>query len=337
MSSGSVPRVSVIMPVYNAERYLREAIDSILNQKYTDLELIIINDGSKDSSKEIILSYEDPRIVYLENKENSGICVTLNNGLDVARGEFIARMDSDDIALPERLHIQVDYLDTHKDIGIVGSDIEVFGEGINSYFFEQVHDPDLCAAGLLFNPCFAHPTVMWRKKISDKYNLRYDPIYKGFEDERLWWEFAKVTGLANINKVLLRYRKHKWQETVNTTPKQSSLMKQWRRLRFESFVTSLSERELELTNNYCCGRINNFSENELFNFAQCLKRIRAANRYPIKVSRHALKTVSGRAVVYIILAAPRLRQERRKLLIRLFKDGYITFEQFYKFFLVSFK
>ena len=107
MSKGTVPGVSVVMPAYNAEKYLREAIDSILAQTYTDFELIIINDGSTDSTKEVIHSYSDPRIIYIENERNSGICITLNKGLDASRGRYIVRMDSDDISVPERLEVQV--------------------------------------------------------------------------------------------------------------------------------------------------------------------------------------------------------------------------------------
>lgn len=114
------------MPAYNAEKYLREAIDSILAQTFTDFELIIINDGSTDFTKDIILSYTDQRIRYIENEQNSGICVTLNKGLDAARGRYIARMDSDDISLPRRLEVQVQYMDSHPEIGVAGTDIEIF-------------------------------------------------------------------------------------------------------------------------------------------------------------------------------------------------------------------
>ena len=117
--------VSVIMPVYNGALYLREAIDSILSQTHTNLELIIINDGSNDNSEEIILSYEDNRIRYIINEKNSGICVTLNKGLDIAKGKYIARMDCDDISCPERLQMQIEYMEQNPSIGVLGSDIIV--------------------------------------------------------------------------------------------------------------------------------------------------------------------------------------------------------------------
>ena len=118
MQKRSVPGVSVVMPAYNAAKYIKEAIDSILAQTYRDFEFIIVNDGSTDNTKEIILSYSDPRIVYIENEQNSGICVTLNKGLDAAKGRYIVRMDSDDIALPQRLEVQVRYMDANPVVGV---------------------------------------------------------------------------------------------------------------------------------------------------------------------------------------------------------------------------
>lgn len=109
-----MPKISVVMPAYNAEKYIGKSIDSILNQTYGDFEFIIINDGSKDSTKEIILSYSDNRIVYLENEINSGIVVTLNKGLEYATGEYIARMDADDIAVAERLEKQIEFMEKIK-------------------------------------------------------------------------------------------------------------------------------------------------------------------------------------------------------------------------------
>ena len=115
--------VSVIMPVYNAEAFLSQAIDSILGQTFSDFEFIIINDGSTDRSKEIINSYPDKCIVYLENEINKGLVFTLNRAIAAANGEYIARMDSDDICLPERLDTQKKFLDQHVDIALAASPV----------------------------------------------------------------------------------------------------------------------------------------------------------------------------------------------------------------------
>lgn len=120
-----MPKISVVMPAYNAEKYIGEAIESILNQTFKDFEFIIINDGSVDHTKEIIREYNDPRIVLLENDKNRGIVLSLNKGLDAATGKYIARMDADDIALKNRFERQVEYLDEHKDIGVLGKVTDV--------------------------------------------------------------------------------------------------------------------------------------------------------------------------------------------------------------------
>ena len=115
----SQPVISVILPVYNAERFLREAIDSVLKQTFVDFEFIILNDGSTDKTEDIILSYKDPRIRYVKNEKNLKLIKTLNKGVDMARGKYIARMDADDISLPERFEKEVAYLEAHPDVAVV--------------------------------------------------------------------------------------------------------------------------------------------------------------------------------------------------------------------------
>ncbi|HGF9542707.1 TPA: glycosyltransferase family 2 protein, partial [Acinetobacter baumannii] len=113
--------VSVVLPAYNAELYLKEAIDSVLSQTFTDFELIILNDGSIDRTEEIILSYNDSRIVYVKNEKNLGLIGTLNKGINLAKGKYIARMDADDICLPERFKKQVDFLEKNNEIDLIGT------------------------------------------------------------------------------------------------------------------------------------------------------------------------------------------------------------------------
>lgn len=120
MGSNISPKVSVVMSVYNGEKYLPETIDSILNQTFKDFEFIIINDGSTDKTAKILTSYDDPRI-RIFNQENMGLTKSLNRAISLAKGEYIARMDADDISYPERLKKQVDYLNKNPDIGLVGS------------------------------------------------------------------------------------------------------------------------------------------------------------------------------------------------------------------------
>lgn len=218
MQTRPIPSVSVVMPAYNAAKYIAEAIDSILAQTYTDFEFIIINDGSVDDTEKIIQSYDDPRIVYLKNEVNSGICVTLNKGLDAARGRYIARMDADDISLPQRFEKQVMFMDNHSEIGVVGSDIEAFSSnsgGSNVINFDI--DPQICKANLIFSASLAHPAALIRASVINDNNIRYEDYYRGMEDHHLWWRISKYSGISNISEVLLRYRQHVSQVTKQTT------------------------------------------------------------------------------------------------------------------------
>ena len=193
------------MPVYNTKsQYLREAIDSILNQTFSDFEFIIINDGSTDPTVETtITSYIDPRIKYFKQK-NIGLIGTLNRGLDLAKGEFIARMDSDDISLPTRFAEQLDFFEKNPDISILGTWFEVF-QGT-----EDVckHSTKVGLWELSIDNQLGHPTVMWRCADLEKYGLRYDPDYKAAEDYEFWSRAVRYVKIANLDKILLKYRKH---------------------------------------------------------------------------------------------------------------------------------
>lgn len=201
------PKVSVVMPVYNGEPYLREAIESILNQTYTDLELIIINDGSTDNSEEIILSYKDPRIVYVKNPSNLQIVKTLNKGISLSRGDYIARMDSDDISLPTRFEKQIKFLENNSDITICGSNIRRLRNNLKwkSKKFPPTNDD--IRATLLFECPLAHPTVVIRRNFFD--TLKYNHSFNMAEDYALWCDAALLNyKFHNIQENLLLYRLH---------------------------------------------------------------------------------------------------------------------------------
>ena len=289
------------MPAYNAEKYLREAIDSILAQTFTDFEFIIINDGSIDSTKEIIHSYEDSRIVYLENERNSGICVTLNKGLHAARGRYIARMDSDDISQPERFAKQVAYMDNHPEIGVLGTDIEVFGEGVKPYTFKQLHTPEECQAGLLFNSCFAHPSVMIRKCVLRDYKLQYNDDFRGLEDYELWWQIGKHSKLNNLPEALLRYRHHKGQETQNISPKVKRAFENFISVRINDLNVTLSSDDLKLLLYYSTGDYDNLVNENFRKFIIVLKKIltnfSSTRRHKLY---QAVKLTLAKAITYTI-------------------------------------
>jgi len=200
-----VPKVTVLMPVYNGELFLREAIESILNQTFQDFEFLIIDDGSKDQSAAIIASYSDTRIRFFSNGSNYGLIFTLNKGLVLAQGEYIARMDCDDFAFPDRLARQVELMNQYPDIGLCGTAMKYMHTDI---WVKHPTDHEDIKAGLLFFCSLNHPTVMMRSSVVKSYSLYYDYQSPHTEDYELWTRMAQLTRITNIPDVLLHYRIH---------------------------------------------------------------------------------------------------------------------------------
>ncbi|AEF86656.1 glycosyltransferase, family 2 [Treponema primitia ZAS-2] len=200
-----MPLVSVIMPVYNAEIFVRETIDSILNQTFHDFEFIIIDDASSDSSPDIIKSYNDPRIRFYKNEKNIGYVANLNRMIDLAQGKFIARQDNDDISHPDRLKKQVAFLQKYENVGVCGSYVQLIGTK-KGLFKRPIRDKDIRARLLFFCP-MVHPSVMMRASLF-KQGIKYDEELSPAEDYNLWFEISKMTKIANIPRVLLYYRLH---------------------------------------------------------------------------------------------------------------------------------
>ncbi len=200
------PLISVIMPVYNTANYLKEAIDSILNQSFTNFEFIIIEDASTDNSLEIIKSYKDDRIVLIENKTNQGYVYGLNLGIEIARGKYIARMDSDDISCLNRFLLQIKFIEANSDIVLLGTAIKLIK---SKQICEVLENNDDIKIDLLMGCSFNHPSVLINRSFLLKNKLRYDPYYYPAEDYALWVQITLLGGkLANINSPLLLYREH---------------------------------------------------------------------------------------------------------------------------------
>lgn len=199
------PMVSVLMPVYNGESYLREAIDSILAQTFTDFEFIIINDGSSDGSESIIRSYTDTRIRYVKNEKNLKLIATLNKGLSLCTGKYIARMDADDVAYPQRFERQVAFMEAHPDYGLCGSNIDVNGE-LKSWVRDG--ESDFIRFCLLFHNPVCHPTAFIRNEIIRAHQLIYPAEYVHAEEYILWLHILRYSRVANLPEKLLSYRWH---------------------------------------------------------------------------------------------------------------------------------
>ena len=210
METSMTPTVSVLMPVYNAARYLAEAVDSILGQTFADFEFLIVDDGSTDRSLTILQRYAArDRRIRLTSRPNTGYTVALNELLRLARGELVARMDADDVALPERLLRQVDYLRAHPDVVCVGTAVQLVDEG--GRYLRDGH-PGMDHAEIqeraLAGDCpLTHPSVMMRRAAVEAvggYHAEFQPA----EDLDLWLRLGEVGRLTNLPEVLMKYRQH---------------------------------------------------------------------------------------------------------------------------------
>jgi glycosyltransferase involved in cell wall biosynthesis len=207
----NTPLVTVLMPVYNSERFLRRAIESILTQTFTDFEFLIINDGSTDQSVAIIQSYTDERITLVHNEKNCGIIDTLNKGIALAKGKYIARMDADDISLPTRFERQVQYLEQHPKIAVLAThifEINAEEEKIGTWDKDiQNNVPEDIYRTMAKTCCIAHPTVMMQTAIIRNY--LYNKKQKGSEDWDLWMRLlSDGKRIDKVPEFLLRYRMH---------------------------------------------------------------------------------------------------------------------------------
>lgn len=221
-----MPLVSVLMPVYNGGIFLKESIDSILRQSYRELELIIINDGSEDDSESTVLSYNDGRLQYVK-QERQGIVKTLNKGLSLCRGEYIARMDADDIAEKSRIEKQVDFLQTHPQVQVVGAYINIFGNG-KALVKKYPLSAKAINWAMLRSNAMAHPAVLFRKTLvaGDYY---YKEAFHPSEDYELWCRLCLTHAFANIPEVLLQYRVHHAQVSMQMHAEQALTKKEIRK------------------------------------------------------------------------------------------------------------
>lgn len=200
-----MPKVSVIMPVHNEpELYLRTAINSILNQTFKDFEFIIINDASENNAEDVILSYKDERIRYYKNEKNLKVIKTLNKGLSLATGEYIARMDADDISYKKRLEMQVDILDNNENIGLVNSQCYIFPD--KRKIEPPIYHYDIEKTLKYSVNCIVHPVVMLRKSVIEEHGLKYSENYLHIEDYKLWIDLCNVTQLYTIPEPLVSHR-----------------------------------------------------------------------------------------------------------------------------------
>ncbi len=287
-----MPEISVIMPVHNGEKYLREAVDSILSQTFSDFELLIIDDGSTDSTPDIIKSIDDERIVYLKNESNMGISHSLNRGIAASKGKYIARMDADDISLPQRFEKQIEFMKSNPEVMLLGCAVEAFGEDFENTVrvFSKFNDD--IKIDMLFSTPFAHPSLMFNRRIFE--DGLYNSDFNGIEDYELWIRFAKKHQMSTLDEVLFMYRMHVSQVTKNTNADYERKYRLVKENQVSSILTEYTEEEFEAFLNYCKGnQINQVeqvvdlgvffdrilrssylsTENGRRNFTECARRI----------------------------------------------------------------
>ncbi|MFV8806036.1 glycosyltransferase family 2 protein [Aerococcus urinaeequi] len=279
-------KVTVLMPVYNAEKYLRQAVESILNQTYKEFDLLVIDDGSTDNSAFIIKEFNDSRIIYLKNERNLGITKTLNRGLELIESEYIVRMDSDDICKPKRLEEQIFYMDKNKNIAISGTNIIVFSEEKNiiDTRVRVSTKPNQVRTELLFHSPLFHPTVIVRNEVIKKENFKYSPKFEATEDYGLWQDVARKYDISNLEKQLLRYRVHS--DSIRANAQQNKLRDDKAHIElykemFSKLGVTFTEKQLVIYRKFITYNLK-FDENEISLLSELLIDI----KYKLPVEKY---------------------------------------------------
>jgi glycosyltransferase involved in cell wall biosynthesis len=211
------PLISVVLPAYNAEKYISEAVQSILNQTYPNFEILIYDDGSTDKTIDVINQLTDPRIRLIKKDKNVGLVDSLNRGIEEAKGKYIARMDADDIAMPDRFFTQIKLMEEDTNIVLCGSWISFISE---NRIGKQPEHHDEIAVKLITSCAFLHPTVILRRAFLVTNQLRYRTDYFPAEDYDLWCRISRRGKTYNIPEVLLKYRTHQQQVSSVLSSKQ---------------------------------------------------------------------------------------------------------------------
>lgn len=281
--------VTVLMPVYNAAPYLREAVDSVLNQSYRDFEFLIINDGSTDESRAILESYSDPRIKLI-HQDNLGLISTLNKGLQLAKGEWIARFDADDICYPDRLEQQLNFLQQHPDHILVGSDADYMDKDGNYLFLFAIKgysDEEIRRNKFLSCPVI-HSSAMYKKEAVLKAG-GYDKGALTFEDHMLWRKLGDLGKMANIPKPLIK---------VRFNPESVTIDENWRGEEFIALKRKIIEKgtvpdeDAAAIKNIISGQ--NFKEYKEAAYYSMIGKKYLWNQYnPVKARAHLFKAIKS--------------------------------------------
>lgn len=275
MDNSNKPLVSVLMPVFNGEKYIWQAIDSILQQTFNDFELVIVNDGSTDQSIKIINSYHDPRIKLYQNDRNRGLSYTRNKCLEYSKGEYIAKLDCDDIALPTRLEDQVMFLNNNKDFGLIGGWVQFIDEADNLGDVCQFEaSAEKIPSIMLFHNCFAQSALMFRRNAlpEEWYREPFPPA----EDYDLWLRIVRKTKVSNLQKVVTYYRLH--DSNVSKTKVDAMLAAEQKILLWQLEELGITPSEQEFDIYFSIKKVPSvLSETYLISLRKCIAILQEAN------------------------------------------------------------
>jgi len=278
------PLVTVFMSVYNSEKYIKDSLESILNQTYENIEVLLVDDGSTDRTVDMIRTYKDGRIRLLQNWRNMGIPYTRNVGLREAKGEYMAIMDSDDIAEPHRIERQIRFLEKYPHIDVLGSFYIQFGGKFEKKVRSRFTDPEEIKAMLLFYNPIANPSAIIRLKTLKQHGLMYQSEFFVAQDYKLWADLSKVGNIALLPEFLLRYRFGHNNISKNSNEEKGNLRKHLidsiHRDLLKFYKIPLQEEEIQLFNDFFTesygGNIKNIGE--LVNVVEKVKKWNKENR-----------------------------------------------------------
>lgn len=262
------------MPVYNGEQFLKETMKSVLLQTFTDFTFMIINDGSTDKSEQIIKSFDDKRILYLENEKNLGLVATLNKGIELCTTEYLARMDADDLWEPKKLEMQVNLMDNRKEVGLCGTSVRKFGNINGDFIFPQNNDE--LKVGFIFYCTMSHPSVVFRMSFLKETGLRYKSEYFPAEDYKMWLDCLHTTQIFNFPDILVHYRMHEQQISHDKADYQKTKTDRVRLEVLERIYPDVSEQEKEFhLNEFVLYKIN--TKEDVSKHIKWAKRLQAEN------------------------------------------------------------
>lgn len=296
-----MPLISAIITVYNTEKYIGDAVKSILNQTFTDFELIIINDASTDGTLEILQSFEDKRIVLINNETNQGIPKNCNTALKIAKGEFIAKMDADDIAHPKRFERQLAFFKANPDVVICGSWAQIFDADDVLIRTPVTHDE--IKAGLLFLNVMFNPVVMFKSSLFKEFGFYYNEAFPVLEDYTLWMDSIDTVKLANVPEILLKYRVHNNNISVFKKSNQDMLNDYHHKIYarfFQKLDMTYDHKDLVRHRQIGLKQFIEIDENELNKCLNWLSKLWAANKKINYINQNELRNVIIANVLYLL-------------------------------------